>query len=63
MLDVCLYMCAYIVMSIQRLVVNLDEEIHRRLKVHCAMEGITAADVVRKLIEDYLQKVEKKKSK
>ena len=63
MLAVCLYMCAYIVMSIQRLVVNLDEEIHKRLKVHCAMEGITAADVVRKLIEDYLQKVEKKKSK
>ena len=47
-------------MSMLKLVVSLDEEMHKRLRVHCAMEGITAADVVRKLIEDYLQKVEKK---
>jgi predicted DNA-binding protein len=50
-------------MEQQRLAVDLPEETHRRLKAHCAMQGVKVADVVRKLVEEYLQKVERQKPK
>jgi hypothetical protein len=45
----------------QRLAVDLSDEVHRRLKAHCAIQGLKVADVIRKMVEDYLAKAEKKK--
>ena len=47
----------------QRLAVDLSDELHRRLKAHCAIQGLKVANVVRKMVEDYLDKAEKKKAK
>jgi predicted DNA-binding protein len=43
-----------------RISVDLSDELYRKLKIHCAMEGLTVADVVRKLLEEHLVKVDKK---
>jgi predicted DNA-binding protein len=47
----------------KRYTLDFSEELHKRLKVHCAVEGKDMAEVIRKLVEDYLEKTEKKKSK
>jgi predicted DNA-binding protein len=39
---------------------NLPDELHRRLKLHCVEIGKEMTDVVQRLIEDYLERVEKK---
>jgi hypothetical protein len=41
----------------------ISAELHTRFKVACALEGKDMSDVVRKLIEEYSAKVEKKKEK
>ena len=46
-----------------RMSIDLEDGLYKRLKVHCAMEKLTLADVVRKLVEEYLEKVEKKLKK
>ncbi len=43
--------------------VNLSEELHRRFKIVCVTEGKDMSEVVRKLIEDYVEKAEKKLKK
>ena len=45
----------------KRLSVDLPDEVHHRLKVHCAIEQTDMAELARKLIVDYLEKVEKRK--
>jgi metal-responsive CopG/Arc/MetJ family transcriptional regulator len=40
---------------------NLTEKLHYRFKVHCAIEGKDMSEVVRKLIEEYLEKAEKRR--
>jgi hypothetical protein len=47
----------------KRLSVDLSDETHRELKVHCASEGLDMAEIARRLIEEYLEKVKKKQSK
>ena len=37
-----------------RLVVDIPAELHKRLKGKCALEGITIRDVVRSILEKYL---------
>ena len=49
--------------DMKRLGVDLPEETHRELKARCATEGVKVSDVVRKLIEAYLRKGDKKKPK
>jgi plasmid stability protein len=46
-----------------RISVDLSNDLYRKLKIHCAMEGLTVADVVRKLLEERLAKAEKKPKK
>jgi hypothetical protein len=41
----------------------LPDDVHKKLKLHCVELGQTMAEVLRKLTEDYLEKVEKKKGK
>lgn len=40
--------------------VNLSDELHRRFKIVCVMQGKDMSEVVRKLIEEYVEKAEKK---
>ncbi len=44
----------------KRLTVDLPDELHMKLKVQCAMQVKDMSEVVRKLIADYLKKVEGK---
>ncbi len=41
--------------------VPLPDELHERLKISCNLEGKNIADVVRQLVERYVQEVEKRK--
>jgi metal-responsive CopG/Arc/MetJ family transcriptional regulator len=43
--------------------VHLDDELHRRFKVVCAQEAKEMSEVVRQLIQEYVEKSEKKKTK
>jgi plasmid stability protein len=47
-------------MSLVKYNLNLTEELHYRLKVHCAIAGVDMSEVVRKLIEEYLETAEKR---
>jgi len=40
--------------------VNLSDELHRRFKIVCVMEGKDMSEVVRKQIGDYVEKAERK---
>ncbi len=41
----------------------LSGDLHRRLKVICAIQGTDMSEVVRKLIQEYVEKAEKKLKK
>ncbi len=43
--------------------VNLSDEIHKRFKVACAQEGKDMSEVIRKCIEDWVEKIEKKQKR
>ena len=47
-------------MSMKRFTLDLPEELHRRLKLHCVANGMNMADVIRELVQGYLAKEEKK---
>ena len=44
----------------KRLNLIITAQLHTRLKVICALQGVEMSEVVRKLIEDYVEKTEKK---
>ncbi len=46
-----------------RISIDLDDDLYKRLKVHCALEKKTIVDIVRKLLEGYLPEAEKKLKK
>jgi len=41
-----------------RLSVELEEELHRRFSVACAERGLSKAEVVRRLLEEWLGRCE-----
>jgi predicted DNA-binding protein len=43
--------------------VNLSNELHKRFKLACVQEGKDMSEVVRRLIENYVERVEKKLKK
>ena len=47
----------------KRFTVDLPEELHRELKLHCVASDINMAEVIRELIEEYLQKAKEKKKR
>ena len=47
----------------KRLNVNLPDDLHKRLKVHCATAGLDMTEVILKLLQEYLGKVRKKQPK
>lgn len=46
----------------KRFTLDLPEEFHRQLKIYCAENGLKMADVIRKLVEDFLKKNKKLKT-
>ena len=40
--------------------VRITDELHKRFKLACVQEDVIMSDVVRKLIEEYAERVEKK---
>ena len=51
------------IMNMKRFTVDLPEENHRRLKMLCVSKGMNMADVIRKLVEEYLAKAEIKQKR
>ena len=45
----------------KRLVLNMPDDLHRRLKVVCTLQGKTMAEVSQHLLEEYVNKEEKRK--
>lgn len=44
----------------KRLTINLSEELHKRLKLHCVLTDQEMAEIIRRLIEDYLEQSRQK---
>jgi predicted DNA-binding protein len=47
----------------KRFNMNLSDELHKRLKLHCVEIGKEMTEVVQRLIEEYLEKARKKPKK
>jgi plasmid stability protein len=45
----------------KRITIDLDDELYRKVKIRCAEDGVTLADVIRKLLVGSLEKNPKKK--
>lgn len=45
----------------KKLQVNIPEELHTRLKIACTLEGKDMTEVILRLVEEYVGKVEKRK--
>lgn len=43
------------VVKIKNLSIKLPEEIHRKLKAKCAMDGQSTGNVMKRLIDDYIR--------
>lgn len=46
-----------------KLNINFPEDLHKRFKAVCALEGQRMTDIVVKLVQDYVEKTEKKLKK
>jgi hypothetical protein len=44
----------------KRITVDFEDSFHLKLKIQCAKEGIPITDLIRRLVEEYILKVEKK---
>ena len=40
---------------------RLSDDLHYRFKVACTLQGIEMSDVIRKFIEEYIEKAERRK--
>jgi hypothetical protein len=58
-LDLC-GACIY-VYGMKRFVMNIPDELHRRLKIVSTLQGKTMTQVALKLLEEYVEKEEKRK--
>ena len=47
----------------KRLNLLISDQLHMRLKLLCVLQSIDMSEVVRKLIEEYVEKTEKKVKK
>jgi hypothetical protein len=46
-----------------RLNLNIPDKLHKRFKAVCALEGIDMTTVIVKIVEEYVEKAEKKLKK
>jgi predicted DNA-binding protein len=47
----------------KRLTINLSEELHKRLKLHSVLTDQEMTEIIRRLIEEYLDRADKKLKK
>jgi hypothetical protein len=47
----------------KRFTVDLEDELYRRLKFYCVERDLRMVEVIRKQLEELLEKADKKKSK
>ena len=40
----------------------LSDDFHKKLKIHCVEQDKKMTDLIRKLVEDYLEKVEQRRA-
>ena len=45
----------------KRFVMDIPAELHQRLRIVCVLEGKTMKQIAQKLLEDYIEKAEKRK--
>jgi hypothetical protein len=45
--------------KMKRMTYDIPETLHRRLKLHCANNGYQMTDVLRRILEEYLDKTER----
>jgi predicted DNA-binding protein len=45
----------------KRFVMDIPAELHQRLRIVCVLEGKTMKQIAQKLLEDYVEKAEKRK--
>jgi hypothetical protein len=45
----------------KKFTINIPEELHKRLKIASTLEGKDMTSVVLKMVEEYVQRVEKRK--
>jgi hypothetical protein len=44
----------------RRITVDFEDDIHLRLKIRCAQENVPISELIRRLVDEYLTKAEKK---
>ena len=42
---------------------NLDEKLHREFKIYCVTNNLDMTEIVRRLIQEYLEKAKKTKKR
>ncbi len=52
--------CIYVYVM-KRFVMNIPDELHRRLKIVCTLQGKTMTQVAQRLLEEHVEKEEKRK--
>jgi predicted DNA-binding protein len=45
----------------KRFTINIPEELHKRLKIASTLEGKNMTSVVIKMVEEYVERIEKRK--
>ena len=45
----------------KKLCITLTDELHRRFKVACNLQGCDMSEALRKLVEDYVEETEQRK--
>ena len=54
------YLCIY-AYGMTRFVMNISDELHRRLKIVCTLQGKTMTQIAQQLLQEYVEKEEKRK--
>jgi len=45
----------------KKLSISLSDELHRRFKVACSLQGCDMSEALRKFVEDYVEETEQRK--
>jgi hypothetical protein len=47
----------------KRITVDLEDNLHLKVKIYCAQQNLHITDFIRKLVGEHMEKVEKRKPK
>ena len=51
----------HILRTMKKLSISLSDELHRRFKVACSLQGCDMSEALRKFVEDYVEETEQRK--